>query len=64
MDHENTFTSPVRPSRTGLIAQVQDSIAVAVLWLVGLWILKVPWAPLWALAGGPLADHSTPRAGP
>src|SRR3981081_358735 len=30
------------------IAQVQDSIAVALLWLVGLWILKVPWAPLWA----------------
>jgi predicted PurR-regulated permease PerM len=30
------------------VAQVQDSIAVALLWLVGLWILKVPWAPLWA----------------
>ena len=30
------------------LAQVQDSIAVALLWLVGLWILKVPWAPLWA----------------
>jgi len=30
------------------VAQVQDSIAVALLWLLGLWILKVPWAPLWA----------------
>jgi predicted PurR-regulated permease PerM len=30
------------------VAQVQDSLAVALLWLVGLWILKVPWAPLWA----------------
>jgi predicted PurR-regulated permease PerM len=30
------------------VAQVQDSIAVALLWLIGLWILKVPWAPLWA----------------
>ena len=30
------------------VAQVQDSIAVALLWLVGLWILKVPWAVLWA----------------
>jgi predicted PurR-regulated permease PerM len=30
------------------LAQVQDSIAVALLWLVGLWILKVPWALLWA----------------
>jgi predicted PurR-regulated permease PerM len=31
------------------IAQVQDSIAVGVLWLAGLWIIGVPWAPLWAL---------------
>jgi predicted PurR-regulated permease PerM len=31
-----------------LIAQVQDSIAVGVLWLVGLHALKVPLAPLWA----------------
>jgi predicted PurR-regulated permease PerM len=31
------------------IAQVQDSIAVGILWLVGLWIIGVPWAPLWAL---------------
>ena len=31
------------------IAQVQDSIAVGILWLVGLWIIGVPWAPQWAL---------------
>lgn len=31
-----------------LIAQVQDSIAVGILWLIGLFVLKVPWAPLWA----------------
>jgi len=31
------------------IAQVQDSIAVGILWLAGLWIIGVPWAPLWAL---------------
>ena len=30
------------------VAQIQDSIAVALLWLIGLWILKIPWAPLWA----------------
>ena len=32
-----------------LIAQLQDSAAVACLWLVGLLIIRVPWAPLWAL---------------
>jgi len=31
------------------VAQVQDSIAVGILWLAGLWIIAVPWAPLWAL---------------
>jgi len=30
------------------IAQLQDSLAVGILWLVGLWIIHVPWAPLWA----------------
>jgi predicted PurR-regulated permease PerM len=30
------------------IAQVQDSVAVGVLWLIGLYALRVPWAPLWA----------------
>src|SRR5579863_6049911 len=31
-----------------LIAQIQDSIAVGALWLIGLYALRVPWAPLWA----------------
>lgn len=30
------------------VAQVKDSAAVAVLWLIGLMILQVPLAPLWA----------------
>jgi predicted PurR-regulated permease PerM len=30
------------------VAQCQDSLAVGVLWLAGLYLLKVPWAPLWA----------------
>jgi predicted PurR-regulated permease PerM len=34
-----------------LIAQLQDSFAVGLLWLIGLWIIGVPWAPLWALLG-------------
>jgi predicted PurR-regulated permease PerM len=36
------------------IAQCYDSLAVAVLWLVGLWIIGIPWAPLWAILGGVL----------
>ena len=33
------------------IAQLQDSLAVGALWLVGLLIIGVPWAPLWAVLG-------------
>ncbi|MFY9560250.1 MAG: AI-2E family transporter [Terriglobales bacterium] len=44
------------------VAQVQDSIAVALLWLIGLWILKIPWAPLWAIlaAGLQIVPHLGP----
>lgn len=31
------------------IAQAQDSLAVAAMWLTGLLILRVPWALFWAL---------------
>ena len=34
--------------RRWALAQLQDSIAVGLLWLIGMWILRVPWAPLWA----------------
>ena len=37
--------------RNWFIAQMKDSLAVGVIWLVGLWIIGVPWAPLWALLG-------------
>ena len=33
------------------IAQTLDAIAVGILWLVGLLIIGVPWAPLWAVLG-------------
>jgi predicted PurR-regulated permease PerM len=36
------------------IAQCYDSLAVAVMWLIGLWILHVPWALFWAFLGGAL----------
>ncbi len=31
-----------------LIVQSQDALAVGCIWLVGLLIIGVPWAPLWA----------------
>ncbi|MGE5323071.1 MAG: AI-2E family transporter [Actinomycetota bacterium] len=34
------------------IAQCQDSLAIALLWLIGLWIIGIPWAPVWALLAG------------
>ena len=44
------------------VAQIQDSIAVALLWLAGLWLLKIPWAPLWALLAAAL--QVVPHLGP
>src|ERR1041385_807738 len=33
------------------VAQSLDALAVGVLWLLGLWVIGVPWAPLWAFLG-------------
>ena len=44
------------------VAQMQDSIAVALLWLLGLWILRVPWAPLWSVLAAAL--QIVPHLGP
>ena len=33
-------------------AQLLDCLCVGLMWLVGLWIIGVPWAPFWALLGG------------
>jgi predicted PurR-regulated permease PerM len=45
-----------------LIAQLQDSIAVGILWLIGLYALKIPWAPLWAVLAALL--QFVPHLGP
>ncbi|HLO05948.1 MAG TPA: AI-2E family transporter [Terriglobales bacterium] len=34
-----------------LVAQLEDSLAVGLLWLIGLLIIGVPWAPFWAMLG-------------
>jgi predicted PurR-regulated permease PerM len=44
------------------VAQLQDSLAVGALWCVGLWIIKVPWGPFWALLAAVL--QIVPHIGP
>jgi predicted PurR-regulated permease PerM len=55
MDRQ-TWQSHARTTGTALkhwfIAQCYDSLAVALLWLVGLWIIGIPWAPVWAILAG------------
>ena len=62
MDTRTHFTITGTALKNWLIAQAQDALAVAVLWLVGLLILRVPWAPFWALLGGML--QFIPHLGP
>lgn len=46
----------VRTTATALkhwfTAMAYDALAIGILWFVGLLIICVPWAPLWALLGG------------
>ncbi|HEY4841586.1 MAG TPA: AI-2E family transporter [Terriglobales bacterium] len=44
------------------IGQLQDSLAVGLLWFAGLWIIGVPWAALWALIAAAL--QIIPHFGP
>jgi len=44
------------------IAQLQDSIAVFLLWLIGLWVIRVPWFLLWAVLAAVL--QIIPHLGP
>jgi predicted PurR-regulated permease PerM len=48
-DHARTTGSALK---NWFIAQCYDSLAVAFMWLVGLWIIHIPWAPLWAVLAG------------
>jgi predicted PurR-regulated permease PerM len=44
------------------LAQLQDSLAVGALWLIGLYILHVPLAPMWAVIAAVL--QIVPHLGP
>jgi len=48
--------------KSWFVAQCQDSLAVGVLWLIGLYALRVPWAPFWALLATVL--QFVPHLGP
>jgi predicted PurR-regulated permease PerM len=48
-DHARTTGTALK---NWFIAQCYDSLAVALLWLVGLLIIGIPWAPLWAVLAG------------
>ena len=62
MDTRTHFQTTFGALKRWFIAQCYDSAAVAVMWLIGLWILHTPWAPLWALLGGAL--QFVPNFGP
>jgi predicted PurR-regulated permease PerM len=48
-DHARTTGTALK---NWFIAQCYDSLAVTLLWLVGLLIIGIPWAPLWAVLAG------------
>lgn len=48
MDFKDHLHTTGTALKNWAVAQFQDSLAVGVLWLVGLYILHVPFAPLWA----------------
>ena len=45
-DHVRTTASALK---RWAVAQLQDSIAVGILWFAGLSIIGIPWAPIWAV---------------
>jgi predicted PurR-regulated permease PerM len=47
-DHLDTTWTAIK---RWIIAQAQDAVIIGILWLVGLWIIGVPLAPLWAFLG-------------
>ena len=49
MDYGDHLRTTGGALRNWAIAQLQDSLAVGALWLIGLYLLHIPWAPLWAV---------------
>ncbi len=62
MDVRYHFDTTFGALKRWFIAQCYDSLAVGILWLVALLVLRVPWAPFWALLGA--AFQFIPNFGP
>jgi len=54
MDFNHHLRTTGGALKNWFVAQCYDALCVAALWLVGLLIIRVPWAPLWAFLGGAL----------
>ena len=62
IDFGDQLRTTGRALKNWAVAQAQDSLAVGVLWLVGLYVLHVPLAPLWAAIAAVL--QIVPHLGP
>ena len=62
MDLRDHFQLTGNALKNWIVAQLQDSLAVGLLWMIGLFIIGVPWAPLWALLAATL--QFIPHIGP
>ncbi len=62
MDFRDHIRTTGGALKNWLVATSYDALAVAALWLVGLLVIGVPWAPLWALLAGIL--QFVPHLGP
>ena len=62
MDFRSHVQTTASALRNWFIATLQDAAAVAAMWLIGLLILRVPLAPVWAVIGG--ACQFIPNFGP
>jgi predicted PurR-regulated permease PerM len=62
MDFRDHLRTTGGALRNWAIGQLQDSLAVGVLWLIGLYILHVPLAPMWAAIAAVL--QIVPHFGP
>jgi len=62
MDFGDHLRTTLGALKSWAIAQLQDSLAVGLLWLIGLYILHVPLAPMWAVIAALL--QIVPHLGP